>query len=166
MEQLYAEAGCKPEKTATDRMKTVGIYIAGFICVGLIVFHGQLLAKIIGVAGAAVVFYFYKRLNYEYEYIFCDGQIDFDKIIASSKRKTMIKIDMENMEICGPVNDSQLASYRTLKTKNFSSNQKDAKIYAIIVKVNNEKIRILFDPSPKMLEAMWTKSPRKVLRFS
>ena len=166
MEQLYAEAGCKRKKTAVDMLKIVGMIFAAIVGAGLILFAGQFVLKIVGILAIAGVIFYYPRLNYEYEYIFCDGQIDFDKIMGGNKRKTMLKIDMDEMEICGPVRAAELASYKNLKTKDFSSKQENGNTYVIIVRVNNEKIRILFDPSQKMVDFMRMKSPRKVLKYS
>ncbi len=166
MEQLYAEAGCKKNRTAVDILKIVGMIFAGFVSVGLILFSGQFLLQIIGILGIAGIIYYYPKLNYEYEYIFCDGQIDFDKISGGNKRKTILKIDMDEVEICGPVREAQLEQYKNLKTKDFSSKQENGNTYAVIVRVNNEKIRILFDPSQKMVDFMRMKSPRKVVKYS
>lgn len=164
MEQLYAEAGCRPVKTAVDYAKTAGMIFAAIVCAALILISGNFILGGAGIVGIVAIIYFYPLLNVEYEYIFCDGQLDFDKIMGGNKRKTALKIDMEDIEIIGPVKAAELASYKNLKTKDFSSKKGDANTYAAIGNVKNENVRILFDPSQKMIECMRMKSPRKVLK--
>lgn len=165
MEQLYAEAGCKPKRTATDFAMVAVQVVAAVICAGLILFSGQLILQIVGAAGIVALIFLFPSMNYEYEYVFCDGQIDFDKITGGNKRKTILRIDMENMEICAPVKASEVSSFQNMKTKDFSSKQENGKTYAAIVSADNEKIRVLFDPSEKMLDMMRMKSPRKIIRY-
>ncbi|MFA9465245.1 MAG: DUF6106 family protein [Velocimicrobium sp.] len=165
MEQSYTEASCRPKKSASDFLKIVGIFLVAIVCIGLLLFSGQVILQIIGAAGIVAIIYFYPRLNYEYEYIYCDGQIDFDKIMGGSKRKTIFKMDMDEMEICGSIKTAELAAFKDLKTKDFSSGLNDAKTYALIARLNNERVRVLFNPSEKMVELMWRKSPRKVLKY-
>ncbi|MDK2809082.1 MAG: hypothetical protein PWP24_1819 [Clostridiales bacterium] len=164
MEQLYTEAGCKPNKGAQDWLKVIGMALAAVISAGLLL-SGQVILQIIGAVVIVGVIYFFPRLNYEYEYIFCDGQIDFDKIMGGNKRKNLLKIDMDEMELAGPVKATEVASYQNLKTRDFSSKQQNGRVYVLIVRVNNEMIRVLFEPSEKMLELMRRKSPRKVIRY-
>lgn len=166
MEQLYAEAGCKPKKITADYLRSGGMIAGAVLCVWFVLFSGSMILSFIGIAGIVAVILLYPKVNnVEYEYIFCDGQIDFDKIMGGNKRKTIMKIDMEDMEICGPVKAAELGSYKNLKTKDFSSRTEDGNIYAAIVSIKGENIRILFDPSKRMLEAMRMKSPRKVLKY-
>ena len=114
-----------------------------------------------------LVFFFYPRLNVEYEYVFVDGQLDFDKIMGKAKRKTMLRIDFEQVEIMAPYNSHALDSYNNiqLEQKDFSSLSKDSKPYAIIVSKDNKKMKILFEPSEKMLAMIKQKSARKVVTY-
>ncbi|MEG2774776.1 MAG: hypothetical protein RR906_05155, partial [Acetivibrio sp.] len=157
-------AGCKPKKNGKDYLIQIGMIAGVIVCVGLFLFSGSILLGLLGTAGIVAVVLLYPKLNYEYEYVFCDGQIDFDKIQGGNRRKTVLKVDMDDMELCGPVKASELASYKNLKVKDFSSRKEDAATYAAIVSIKGENVRILFDPTQKMLEAMRMKSPRKVLK--
>ncbi len=164
MEQLYAEAGCKPKTNAADMAKKTGIILLGVFGLYGVLFSGQILFSLVGIAGIIAVVFIYPRLNVEYEYIFCDGQIDFDKIMGGNRRKNIIKIDMDDIEIIGPVKASELSGYQNLKVMDFSSRTPEGNTYAIIGKVKDQNMKILFDPSAKMVEAMRMKSPRKVLK--
>ena len=144
MNQLYAEAGVKRKDTAATLGLRVLMFIGIFIGIFLL-----LLGRLWGYAGViiiAFVFFFYPKLSVEYEYVFVDGQLDFDRIVGRSKRKTMLRIDFEQAEIMAPVNSHALDSYNhiQLEKKDFSSQAKDSKPYAIIASVDSKKMKILF----------------------
>ena len=79
----------------------------------------------------------------------------------------MLRIDFEQVEIMAPYNSHALDSYNNiqLEQKDFSSLSKDSKPYAIIVSKDNKKMKILFEPSEKMLAMIKQKSARKVVTY-
>ena len=121
----------------------------------------------IGVAIVLLVIFFYPRLSVEYEYIYVDGQLDFDKIMGKAKRKTMLRIDFEQVDIMAPVNSHALDSYRhiQLEKKDFTSQNKDSKPYAVIVNKDNKKLMVLFEPNDRMLDMIKQKSARKLVTY-
>lgn len=56
---------------------------------------------------AAMAFWWWGtfRTGLEYEYTYFDGDLDFDKIRAKSKRKHILSIHMDNVTSIVPVND-------------------------------------------------------------
>lgn len=162
MNLLYAEAGVKRK----DTMLTMGLkalMIIGVLVGIFFMFIGQLFS-IIGLAIIVAVFFLYPKLDIEYEYVYVDGQIDFDRITGKSRRKTMLRVDFEQVEIMAPSNSHSLDSYKNIQMeeKNFTSMDKDNKHYTIVANIDNKKIKILFEPSEKMLDMIKQKSPRKI----
>lgn len=165
MNQLYAEAGTKRK----DNGKILGLralLILG-VAIGVIL---MLLGGVFGIVGVVLVvamIYFFPKLNVEYEYVFVDGQIDFDRITGKAKRKTLLRIDMEQTEIIAPQGSHALDgfTYVQLINKDFSSGDKNIKPYIIIASVEDKKYRIAFEPSEKMLAMMKQKSPRKIAQY-
>lgn len=164
MNESYAEAGVKRNKTMMSSLAKYGIIFAGI----LVFFVGSVYLGSIGsIIGSVVVvgcFYFLPRLNVEYEYIYCDGQLDFDRITGNSKRKNALRIDFEKVEMVAPSNSHVLDSYKNMKlvTKNFTSLDPNAKVYTIICRGERDTMRIFFEPSEKMLACMKQKTPRKI----
>lgn len=162
MNQLYAEAGVKRKDTTA----TMGLRL--LMIIGMVIgFFTLFLGQILGIAGAVLLvamFFLYPRLNVEYEYVFVDGQLDFDRISGKAKRKNMLRIDFDQVELMAPISSHALDAYTYVKCeeKNFSSCEKDSKPYVIIANVDGKKLRILFEPSEKMLSMIKQKSPRKV----
>jgi len=165
MNELYAEASVKRK----DTVATIGLRILMIIgvFVGLFLIVAGNLLSILGAAVVVLVFIFYPRLSVEYEYVFVDGQLDFDKISGKSKRKTMLRIDFDQVEIMAPINSSALDNYKhmQLEEKNFTSLNKDCKPYVIIVNSGSKKLKIIFEPNEKMLSMIKQKSPRKVANY-
>lgn len=162
MNLLYAEAGVKRK----DTMLTIGLkalMIIGVLLGLFFMFIGQIFS-IIGLVIIVGVFFLYPKLDVEYEYVFVDGQIDFDRITGKAKRKTMLRIDFEQVEIMAPSTSHSLDSFNNmqLEEKNFTSMDKESKHYTIIANVDNKKMKILFEPSEKMLDMIKQKSPRKL----
>lgn len=165
MNQLYAEAGVKRK----DTPKTMGLRVLMVIGVlaGIFAMTFGGFFSFIGIAAAAIIIYFFPRLSIEYEYIFVDGQIDFDRIAGKAKRKTMLRIDMEQVEIIAPKGSHSLDAYTHVQCekKDFSSGDKNAKPYIIIVNKENKKYQIVFEPNETMLSMIKQKSPRKLAQY-
>ncbi len=165
MNQLYAEAGVKRK----DDAKTMGLRVLLVIAVVVGVLL-MLLGGFFGIAGIILVViavWLFPKLSIEYEYVFVDGQIDFDRITGKSRRKTMLRIDLEQAEIVAPEGSHALDGYTYIQVinKDFSSNTKEAKPYIIIASVEDKKYRISFEPTEKMLSMMKQKSPRKIAQY-
>ncbi|MDF2485150.1 MAG: hypothetical protein K0R46_1318 [Herbinix sp.] len=165
MNQLYAEAGVKRK----DDGKILGLralLVIGVV-VGVILMMLGGLFGIVGIVLVVGMVYLFPKLNVEYEYVFVDGQIDFDRITGKAKRKTQLRVDMEQVEIIAPKGSHALDSftYVQLVNKDFSSNDKNMKPYIIIASVEDKKYRISFEPSEKMLGMMKQKSPRKIAQY-
>lgn len=164
MNESYAEAGVKRSKTMKSHLikgaiifAIVVVFLVGTAFLGPI---GTFISSIMIIASI----YLFPRLNVEYEYIYCDGQLDFDRITGNSRRKNALRIDFDKVEMVAPVNSHALDNYKhmNLVTKDFSSLNADAKVYAIVCRGERENMRILFEPSEKMLTCIKQKTPRKL----
>lgn len=165
MNQLYAEAGVKRK----DDVKSMGLrtlLVVGIV-IGVLL---MLLGGYFGIGGIVLVVglvYLFPKLNVEYEYVFVDGQLDFDRITGKAKRKTILRIDMEQVEIVAPAGSHALDGFTHMQlvNKDFSSNDKSKKPFIIIANVEDKKCRISFEPSEKMITMMKQKSPRKIAQY-
>lgn len=164
MEELYAEAGCKPKMTGKYLAMKAGAIALGVAFVFCALFIPNMIIRLIAALGVVGVIYVFPMLNIEYEYIFCDGQVDFDKIMGGAKRKTALKIDFEDVEVVAPVDSDSVLAHKNVVVKDFTSKDSSKRVYAIIGKVGEKNMKILFEPTEKMIETMRNKSPRKVLR--
>ncbi|WP_167958199.1 DUF6106 family protein [Anaerosporobacter faecicola] len=166
MGDTYAEAG-------VPRLPNMKTYLIKFLLIVLTLSCGFLTVAVSPVFFTFLLVcivadtFLFPRLNVEYEYIYCDGQIDFDRISGKAKRKRMLRIDMDQVEIVAPATSHALDSYKNntnFKLKNYSSLRKDVTPYVIYYASGETKTKILFEPSSKMLDCMKYKAPRKVMR--
>jgi len=165
MSDSYAEAGVKRKETVgTFAVRFLLIFVA--IVVFLLTFQNSILLFFAAILIIAIV-YIFPRLSLEYEYVFCDGQLDFDKIMGNAKRKTVMKLDFEQVEIMAPEGSHALDgyTYQKLTVKDFSSKGKDAKPYAIVVRQGEKKTKVLFEPNEKMINCIKMKFPRKIVQY-
>ena len=112
MEGNYCEARAKKIKTAGD----IGIKVLLIAGIVLSIFAALIFAQTLIVLAAVILgvvaYIVIPRLNVEYEYVFCDGQLDFDKIMNGEKRKHLSRVDMEQVTVVAPIKSHALDGYR------------------------------------------------------
>lgn len=168
MNGLYTETCVKRKMTAGLTLAKFGIIAVGVVALLFGLFTATGIITFIGVAALVALYFLLPMFNVEWEYIFCDGQIDFDRISGGEKRKTMLKIDMDNIDIMAPEKSHELDGYnnqQNLTVKDFSSKVADARRYCIFLNKEGQKIKIIFEPSDTMIEYARQKSPRKVSMY-
>ncbi|MEE3467153.1 MAG: hypothetical protein VZQ83_01810 [Eubacterium sp.] len=162
MEQAYCEWSVKKRKTVmTTVLKIVSILIVVGLVLSTMLFTWF---AILGVAAAGFLIWYWPRFDVMLEYVYCDGQLDFDQIFGGEKRKTALRIEIEDADVVAVKDSPRLDGYRHLPVKDFSSGDPDKKVYAIATKLSDgdAKTVILFEPSDKMLDMMYAKCPRTV----
>ena len=167
MNESYAEASVRRKTTAKDHLiKAAIIALIVFMVIFGVLLIGQFAILIASILIVLAVFLF-PRFNVEYEYVFCDGQLDFDKIMGNVKRKNALRIDFEKVEIMAPAKSHALDAYahQQLKVKDFTSLNPDANVYAIVVRSENDVLKVLFEPSAKMIACIKQKAPRKLTEY-
>lgn len=169
MESLYAEAGVhKGTSTFGYFIKVLCITIlilltvssvSALVKVGDLALILPILPFIVAICG--IMYVVFPKLNLDYEYIYCEDRLDFDRIRGKATRKNMLRIEMETVDLVAPITSSKLEQYKDLPIKDFSSKKEDDK-YVIVTTVKEKKTKILFEPSERMVECMYMKAPRKV----
>lgn len=162
MNESYAEAGVKVRPPFQLIFLKVFLVILLILSIFMALSSGiSLFGPVAGVLAVIVVYAWPRLSNIEYEYIFCDGQFDFDRISGGAKRKNMLKVDMENVEvIVSPDKRADFDNTSIHNIKNFSDNQKDA--YMLITSTESSQVKVYFKPTDKMIECMKNKAPSKV----
>ena len=164
MEQSYAEANAKKKVTgAVMVLKTILVVLVILVFLGTIL-SGIRLLVLAGVAAVFALIWYWPRFKVEWEYVFCDGQLDFDMIQGGERRKNILRIEIEDADVIAPIDSQRLDGYRHLDVRDYSSMKEDAKIYGIATRLpeKEEKVLILFEPTSRMVELMGKKCPDKV----
>ena len=138
----------------------VGAYFMYATLVGLVIFFAIAVPFIaLGI--------FLKDRSLEYEYSYFDGDFRFAKIISKQKRKELIGYDIENIIVIAPKEDRSVYQYINnpqVQSRDLSSGKKDAKVYAMVSKVEDGLHLTYFEPDEKYLDAVCIKYRQKVVR--
>lgn len=166
MNELYAECYVKTiPNTAANIKKMAMLFLAGVAAAFMLMFLTTGIAVIIGGVVIGLVCWRLPYQKVDYEYIFVDGQLDFDKIMGGQKRKNALRIDFEDMEVMAPEKSHALDSYKNCEIRDFSANNPEVKNYAIIINKGEKKTKILFSPNEKMIAVMKNKTRSKILEI-
>ena len=165
MNETYAELVVKRKETAQTMLIRVALIVSAVLAF-LLTMSNSILVTIAALY-AASLFYIIPRLKYEYEYIYCDGQIDFDKIMGKSSRKNSMKVQFEHVVAMAPKGSHALDGYAHIKTKekDFTSKDPNKKPYVLIVKNNDSVTKVLFEPNQTIIDMIKYKYPRIVSQF-
>lgn len=167
MNNSYAETSVKKKVTAKDNMiKTFSwAAVAAVFFVGFL-YHITLLF-LVALAGAALAYYFLPLLNVTYEYVYCDGQIDFDKIMNGEKRKQLYRTDLDNAVVVCPKDSHDLDGYKynNAPQKDFTSQESGRRVYAIVESAGEQNTILYFEPDDKMLGMIKQKAMRKFKEY-
>lgn len=163
MEQSYAETSVKQKTTAKTVVLKVLLVIGVILLMGGGFLSRMSLLILLSVAALILLIWYWPRFKVEWEYVFCDGQLDFDMIMGGEKRKNILRVELENAAVIAPMESHKMDGYRHLPVRDFSSRQADAKPYGIAIKIGEkeEQTVLLFEPSEKMIGLIQTKFPQK-----
>lgn len=97
----------------------------------------------------------------EFEYIMTNSDLDIDKITARSRRKRVISLDLNKIEILAPINNEAYKNNvsRTLDCTGYGKHG----VYFIDFIGDKGKTRVLFEPSDKILEYAYKFNPSKIV---
>ena len=119
---------------------------------------------LIVVAVVAFAVFMFSRLDVEFEYLYFNGDLDVDIIYRKMKRKKIFSMNVSEMEMLAPINSIEVKHYDKLRTFDYSSGTRNGNEYVMVVSKNGQKGRIIFEPNEKIVEDLFYKAPRKVIR--
>lgn len=156
-EQLY-----KKKKGVVGLIAQVGLFVVAmllavalFIVFLLYVPMGQMIGflAVVGIAyGAYKLNMFF---DIEYEYIYLNGEIDFDKIIAKTSRNRLITVKGKNVDLYGVYDDAAKAKFQNAdiqKVFNFDSGNGNKLYYMTTKDKEFGKTLVIFEPEDRIRE--------------
>lgn len=168
MEGNYCEARVIKKTTSKDIMIKVAL-IAGVVlfAVGYLLTANFLLA-ILALAAGIAAFIIFPRLSVEYEYVYCDGQLDFDKITnKGNRRKHIARIDFDNLAVMAKEGNHALDGYmrQGVEQLDFSSCDPEAQKWVIVITKGGISKAYICEPDEAMLQRMKYKAMRKFVEY-
>ena len=162
MSEMYKEqlvGRCKDKKDTAIKFIMVFATVLSF-CILFFIQFGIIIPIILIIVDLAV----FRRMDIEFEYIYTNGDLDVDKIIHKEKRKRMLSVNVNDMEILAPLGAAELSNYKEGKVYDFTTHAEGANIYEMIVSKDGERKKILFEPEKEIVEGIWMLAPRKTIR--
>ena len=160
------------KKTFADAMLSTGLYTLALILSVAIsaVFYLNKLGNLILIAIVALFYFAYRinsQRNIEFEYSLVNNDLDIDKIISQRKRKRVLSFKCSDIEVMAPVSSNECNSNFQKETAgniiNVTSGTRANFEYFAVIKKDNENIRLIFEPSHKMVEVMRKYNPRNII---
>lgn len=160
MGDFYTEQLVKRQKAASASVMKVALIILTVLSV-LLVFTIPfgIIGPVIMIVLDVILF---RSMDVEYEYLFVNGSLDIDKIMAKSRRKKLFSMEITDLELMAKSGSAELRSYQGLKGIDYSSGNAGADTYELIVTGKGEKKKIIFEPNETICEGMKMMAPRKV----
>ena len=162
MGDLYSEYLVKKKPTALDAVIKYGLIILTVLAAlaGLFVSPVILvLAVILGVVSYLVI----PKTDIEYEYLFVNGELDIDMVMA--KRKKVNTFDLREADLIAPVNSQRMAYYNNnskLKILDYSSGDESHRRFAVIIRADGDTCKVILEPDDTMAQAIKNSAPSKV----
>ncbi|MCH5212166.1 MAG: hypothetical protein J1G06_04055 [Oscillospiraceae bacterium] len=109
--------------------------------------------------------------NVEYEYVIVNNDLDIDKVMSKKGRKHLVSVDIKNATLMARIDDEENNSiYKNppegVKILNYSAMSNSGFTYFIDCSVEDERKIILWQPTQKMVEALWKYNPRAVKKYN
>lgn len=164
MSDLYTELLVKRKKTAKDTLVKYGMIALTVILVMAGLFLNPLI--LLGAIAAGIGCYFLvPKTDLEYEYLFVNGEMDIDVIMAQSKRKRVKSINLSEVDIVAPLKSHRMDYYNSntkMKVLDYSSGESEKNRFAIITRDGNAACKIIVEPDEALAQAMKNSAPSKV----
>ena len=136
------------------------MYIA-LILTQKVIFFMPASVALIGWAG----YHAFIQFNVEYEYIVTNGELDIDRIVARRGRRRIINVKTNYYELIAPYDDEHRQAFESGEFKKTIDVRSGPKADAWFVIANHKdqgRVRILFEPTPKMLKIFSAYLPRQM----
>jgi len=154
---------CKKNIGLTILMMLLYVLCGLTVLIGL--GFGQFLIILVGGVLGFLGWFVGSRSQVEYEYTYCDKEIDIDIIYNQTNRKRITTLDMGKMEALVRVNSSKMGEFknRQLVTKDYSSKRAEnaEEVYALIYEGGT---MYLIEPGERLLNALSYVCPRKIFK--
>ena len=161
---VFCEVSVSHKTGSTEILKIALAIVLGLAATVFVFLIMPQLFFLLFVVWAALIFWI-RLQNIAYEYSFTSGDLDIDKLISDYKRKHLMTVIFDQIEIIAPENSFELNAYQygQYRTYHYDANDPMLKNYVIVANIDNAHARIIFTPNDKMLGQMRQFAPRKVV---
>ena len=113
---------------------------------------------IIFTAAVLLAYVVFRSQDYEFEYIFTNGDLDVDRIVSQRRRKRVMSTDCRSINVMAPYtpeNEYLTKKYDIVRTVDYSSSPKaEGRWFFIFTGGSGAQVMVIFEPGKRLLEAM------------
>ena len=161
MNDFYTEQLVKRKTPMSEKFVVVILGILTVLSVVLVLAMPILL--FVPVVLAVLTYFANLRTDLEFEYLYVNGELDIDKIMAKTKRKKGFSAKISDLEVMAPQGSEVLHAYQNIKTFDYSSmTDKNRKFEAVFVK-DGVKTKIIFEPNQTILDGIRMRKMGKII---
>ena len=163
----------KQKKRKGDYLKSILIFFAAtllmFVITIVFLIFPTYTISLWPLTVAGIYFGAYKIItsfDIEYEYILTNGELDVDKITHRKKRRRVITVHTKSFIEFGVVGDEKEKLHKKEDFTNIinaSANSKTYTDYYAVFFKNGQKMKLIFNPTGKMIDIFKIYAPRVVL---
>ncbi|MBQ4109401.1 MAG: hypothetical protein IJC74_00810 [Clostridia bacterium] len=174
---VYMEYMVKKKLDAIGVLKIIGLYVAAALVsllLMIITFASPQIGQYLGqftfalTVGAFIgAWWLSNYVAVEYEYIYTNGELDVDRIVARRTRKRMLTVSINNFDQMGLAEGPDFErAYKDpnirvrLNAAGATTHFKD--YYAVFNNKDGQRMILIFTPTTKMLEEMKRTNPFKI----
>lgn len=122
-----------------------------------------LLCSIGAVIGAIYLIY---SKNVEFEYIYTNGELDVDTIIARRRRKRLVSVTCDNVTDIGIYRSDNTRQASCSKVIDATSGEGKESWYMVLPHRVFGTTMLIFEPNAEMLECLKTGLPKELVRYA
>lgn len=164
MENTFIECMVRRDDNTVRIIKKVGMILGALVINALALMLITMFFSVVLVATCLVIYFFWRRIDREYEYIYTDGLIDIDVIYGRSSRKRLLSADARDFQFIVPA-DSQ-EHHNQLEAKydkviDAGSGRMNEKTYIGVVARDEKTVKLIFEPDERIVAALKKYAPRK-----
>ncbi|MDE6621024.1 MAG: hypothetical protein K2K74_11170 [Lachnospiraceae bacterium] len=163
MNESYKELLVKKDKGTKETLIRAASVVPTVLIGILTLLTGNIVFFIVVIALGVLDYFVFQWTDIEYEYLYLDKEISVDKIMAKTRRKKLMTISVEKIEIMAPEKSYQLDSYRNRQTKvtdlSAGHDLPDQKLYWVFYEGNQKILMNLTEDFAKTIKGI---APRKV----
>lgn len=167
---IFIEQLVKKQKTNIDRLKEIGIIFLSILIFVIAFFLSRIFINfaifLIAIAVGALFlgYYIIKRINIEFEYIFTNGELDIDKIIARTSRKNLLTVNVKSFDSFGTYDLKKQDKFKNQNYKIVFAGDyiQNKNLYYATFNMKNQQGRclLIFTPDQQILSQIKKYLPR------
>ncbi|MDE7030985.1 MAG: hypothetical protein K2P63_13625 [Lachnospiraceae bacterium] len=163
MNESYKELLVKRDKGFKETLIRGACITVTVLLALLMLATANVVIFIMVIAFGALDYFVLQWTDIEFEYLYLDKEISVDKIMAKTRRKKLVTLAVDKIEIMAPEKSHQLDSYRNRQTKvtdlSAGHDLPDQKLYWVFYEGNQRFLMNFTEDFAKTIKGI---APRKV----